>query len=175
MTRLADPSYVSGGSSKGRVAQFSRDGKKFAVILMKSNLGLNTTDYSLLLWHTSQALDSPRPEVLLTLGSSSNRPAISQVKWLDDNETISFLGEGPNRLPQVYIFNIRTRRLRQLTSHATPIVSYDISADKNAVVFEADAPRRKTADQTNSRGTIITKQSLEEILAGDCQTPRRIC
>jgi hypothetical protein len=47
MTRLADPAYVQGASSKGHVAHFSSDGKRFAVVLMKGNLQEDTNDYSL--------------------------------------------------------------------------------------------------------------------------------
>jgi hypothetical protein len=49
MTKLADPSYWGGGSSAGRVAQFSPDGTKFVVVLKKGNLENNTNEYSILL------------------------------------------------------------------------------------------------------------------------------
>src|SRR6266581_4288845 len=51
MTKLGDYDYsVWGASSRGRVAQFSPDGKKFIVVFRKGNLQTNNNDYSVLLW-----------------------------------------------------------------------------------------------------------------------------
>ncbi len=168
MTRLADPVYGSGGSARGRVAQFSPDGRQFLVVLRKGNLEQNTDEYSLLLFRTDQILNSAKPQVLLTLASSSNRPAISGVKWLD-NKTIAFLGEKPGGVPQVYTLNTGTLHLRRLTDHPTTIISFDLTADGKELVFEADPPRKKAleAEETERRGMVITTQPPEEILAGD--------
>src|SRR5262249_30575733 len=102
MRRLADPVYVGGGSSTGRVALFSPDGTKFIVVLRKGNVGNNTNEYSLLLWETDEIFRSPKPDSLLTLTSSSNRPAIQAVSWLNDNTTIFFLGEHAGEVQQLY-------------------------------------------------------------------------
>src|SRR5208282_1432265 len=79
MTRLADPDYFSGQSSQGRVAQFSPDGKRFIVVLKKGNLERNTTEFSVLLFHTSGVFGSPGAKPLLKMSSSSNRDAIRQI------------------------------------------------------------------------------------------------
>ena len=50
MTRLGDPRYNDGVSSKGLVAKFSPDGKRFVVVLRKGNLETNTNVYSLILF-----------------------------------------------------------------------------------------------------------------------------
>jgi len=42
------------------------------------------------------------PDVLLTMVSSSNRPAIQNVKWLADNETVVFIGRTVRELPELY-------------------------------------------------------------------------
>ncbi len=167
MVRLADSAYHSGGSPKGRVAQLSPDGKHFLVVLRKGNLDHNVQDYSLLLFRTGQAFDSAKPRVLLTFESSSNRPAISNVKWLD-SETIVFLGERPGSLPQVHMLNIRTGRLKRLTNHGTPIILYDITADRKELVFAADRKERVLDARRNQReGMVIRDEFLEQILAGD--------
>src|SRR5436190_595691 len=92
MTGLLGSNYRM-GSSKGHVAQFSPDGKRFVVVLQKGNLQNNTNEYSLLLYQTSEALRNPKPEMLLTMTSSTNRDAIKNLRWLPDNETVVFLGE----------------------------------------------------------------------------------
>src|SRR5882672_1396266 len=65
MTRLADAAYFAGTPSKGRVAHFSPDGRQFVVLLCKGDFERNINEYSLLLFQASDALSSPKPDVLL--------------------------------------------------------------------------------------------------------------
>jgi dipeptidyl aminopeptidase/acylaminoacyl peptidase len=169
MTRLADQGYFLGASPEGRVGRFSPDGKRFTVVLQKGLLGDNTNEFSVLLFETSQVFRSPKPNILLTMLSSSNRMAIRDIQWLGDNKTIAFIGENPNEIPQVYTFNIETHRLEKKTNHLTPVVSYDIIADGNQVIFEALPPSRKIVDseQTRRKGIVISTQYILELLAGD--------
>src|SRR6266853_4351840 len=102
MTRLADPLYNHGAPSKGLVAKFSPDGKRFVVVLRKGNLETNANEYSLILFETDEVFYSPNPRVLFSMSSSSNRPAIQNVVWLDDNDTIWFLGEHSGETTQLY-------------------------------------------------------------------------
>src|SRR5260370_33443306 len=60
MTRLADDYYLGGGPSAGRVAHFSASGKQFTITLEKGNAEQNTNEFSLLLFHTADALRSPK-------------------------------------------------------------------------------------------------------------------
>ena len=76
MTRLGDLIYAEGAPSKGITAKYSPDGKHFVAILKKGNLEANTNEYSLVLFQTSEVFQSPEPRVLVSLASSSNRPAI---------------------------------------------------------------------------------------------------
>jgi dipeptidyl aminopeptidase/acylaminoacyl peptidase len=168
MTRLADDSYFKGGPSAGRVAHFSPDGKHFVVVLRKGNLEQNTNEYSLLLYESSEVFRSPKPDRLLRMSSSSNRDAIKNVSWLEDNENVAFIGEGSDQNPAVYTLNVETKRLVKLTEHATPIVNYAISANGQKVVFAAEPAPRKIANTEPSReGIAITSQSLYSILSGD--------
>jgi dipeptidyl aminopeptidase/acylaminoacyl peptidase len=170
MTRLADPGYLLGGPSTGHAANFSPDGKRFAVVLMKGDLEQNTNKYSLVIFETASVFNSPDPQPALIMASSTNRPAIRDVKWLSDNETIVFLGEQPEESPQVYAFNISNRTLLRLTNHATPIVSYDISRDGNELIFYADPPAAKglETEETKREGIIVGSQTIPEILGGEC-------
>ena len=93
MTVWADLQYFLGGTPGNRVGIFSPDGQKFIVVVRRGNLRDNTNEYSLLLFRTKDAFNSPKPEVLITMSSSSNREGVENVKWLNDNETVAFLGE----------------------------------------------------------------------------------
>lgn len=174
MTRLADDYYFKGGSSAGRVAHFSPDGKQFIITLKNGNVEQNINEFSLLLFHTADALRSPKPEVLLTMSSSSNRDAIKNVNWLEDNETVAFIGENPGEVPQVYTFNVSTKQLTRITDHSAAVVSYAISANGKEIFFAADPPQRRFIDTEEARraGIVITTQSIYRILSGDCYSYR---
>lgn len=169
MRRLGDPWYFA-GSSKFNVANFSRDGKRFVVIVTNGNVEHNTNQYSLLLFQTSFVFNSPKPEVLLTMSSSSNREAIKDLKWLADNESVAFIGENPGESPQIYTLNIRTKRLEKWTNHPTPIVAFDTTNIGDKFVFKADPPRKREMDteQVRRHGVVVTNQLLKQLLAGDC-------
>jgi dipeptidyl aminopeptidase/acylaminoacyl peptidase len=170
MTRLADPYYTAGQPTSGNVAQFSPDGKQFVVILKKGNVERNTIDYSVLRWRISQSLrftTPPAPEVVLTLSSSSNRPAIQGITWLGDNETIAFLGERLGQSQQLYAFNLRTRELRQLVAYPTNLVAYSMSATSHTIVFGAETPVKSlTTKRSQVDGILVFRQALADLIAG---------
>jgi dipeptidyl aminopeptidase/acylaminoacyl peptidase len=167
MTRLGAGEYFAGVPSKGLVAHFSPDGKLFVVVLRKGNLDLNSNDFSLLLYHTADVFRSPKPDLLAKLSSSSNRNAITQLRWLD-SRTLVFLGENRGELPQVCMLNVITRRLSKLTNHSTVITKYDVSVDGREVVFAAEVPKQmKQTRQASQDGIVIDTQSLKDLLRGE--------
>jgi dipeptidyl aminopeptidase/acylaminoacyl peptidase len=137
LTTFGDPKYEDGTNPGDQVAHFSPDGRLFAIVLKRSNIEQDTNQYSLLLYHTEGAFNHPPSDVILSLSSSSNRPAIEQLSWLD-NETLAFLGERPGEEHQLYTFNCMERQLRQLTHHKTSVLSYSISASHDLWVFTAE-------------------------------------
>lgn len=170
MTVWADRTYFLGGAAEDRVALFSPNGEHFIVAVRRGNLDNNTNEYSLLLFQTQDAFDKPKPDVLLTMASSSNHEAIENVRWLNDNETIVFLGEKLGETPEVYSFNTKTRRLLEMTHHASPVVAYDISGDGRTVVYEA-VPRQTIGvnpEAIRRNGVVITTQSLSDLFLTEC-------
>ena len=151
------------------VAVFSRDGQRFVVVVRKGNIERNTNEYSLLLYSTAAALRGPAPQVLLTMASSSNRDAIFAVHWLADNESLFFLGENPGESAQVWSYNIRTRQLVKRTNHPESIVSFDVSADGQQLVFLALPASRKIMDNEafQHNGMIIADTDLDALMAGE--------
>jgi dipeptidyl aminopeptidase/acylaminoacyl peptidase len=169
MTRWADKDYFNGESSKGRVAHFSPDGRHFVVVLRKGNVVTNTNEFSMLVFETARVV-STSTNVLVKMTSSSNRDGISDVKWLEDNQTIIFLGEHPGEVSQVYAVNAVTRQLKRLTNHPEPIDSYDITPNGGEILFAADEPRSRMSDTEEARryGIVVEKQSLKELLENGC-------
>jgi hypothetical protein len=167
MTRLGDPIYTDGGSSKGIVAKFSPDGKHFVVILKKGNLEANTNEYSLVLFQTAEVFQSPQPQVLVSLASSSNRPAINNVLWLDDNDTILFLGERQGDQTQLYSLKVSSRELTKLTSHATNLTSFIATASGEVKVYGSENPVATFLTESVARkGLAVTSESLTDLIRG---------
>ncbi len=167
MTRLGDPLYGLGVPSKGLVAKFSPDGKRFVVVLRKGNLETNTNEYSLILFATDEVFRSPNPRVLLSMSSSSNRPAIQNVVWLEDNDTILFLGENPGETTQIYSFKCSSTQLKKLTNHATNLSSFAAAAKGSEIVFAAENSAVPFGNENSARrGINVTSEALEDLIAG---------
>lgn len=150
------------------LAHYSPNGKQFIIVLQRGNLTSNTNDYSLLLWRTEEVFRSVVvPQVLLTMSSSSNRPAIDDIKWLNDNKTIVFLGERPGELHQVYRFNIETNTLTKLTEHPTNVLRYSVAADGDQVAYTAEAPVQEIFDpKAEEYGVVLSgHESLVDLMA----------
>ena len=171
MTTLSDERYFLGDSADGRVAQFSPDGKWFTVLLEKGDIEHNTNVYSLLLFETGRAFESPKPIVLLTLASSSSRPAIAAPKWLPDNETLIFLCEKDRETAQVCTLNKGTGRLAQRTRHETRVLSFDASSDGRTIVFLAEPPARVSRSVESSQAVVVTAQAPDLVPRDDCNCP----
>ena len=128
MTRFGDPYYADGGSAKGIVAKFSPNGEQFVVVLKRGNLQDNTNEYSLVLFRTAESFHSPTPRALVSMSSSSNRPAIHNVVWLNDNDTLLFLGEHPGEKSELYSTSMQLRRAHEAheSRHQSDIVRHDL-------------------------------------------------
>jgi hypothetical protein len=168
MTRLGDLRYTYGVPSKGIVAKFSPDGKRFVVILKKGNLEANTNEYSLVLFQTAEVFQSPEPRVLVSLASSSNRPAIDNVLWLDDNDTILFLGERPGEEIAPYSLKCSSKELARLTSHAANMTSFVTTASGEVIVYAAKSPVSTFLTESVSRkGIAVTDEWLTDLIRGN--------
>jgi hypothetical protein len=172
MTRLGDPLYNDGGPSKGLVAKFSPDGKRFVVVLRKGNVESNTNEYSLILFETDEVSRSPSPPVLLSMISSSNRPAIQNVVWMGDNDTILFLGERPGETTQLYSLKCSSNELKKLTNHATNLSSFVATPKGGEIVFAAENPEAPWVnDGTMRKGIHVTGELLSDLIAGKEEIP----
>jgi len=167
MTKLGDPSYWNGAPSRGLVAHFSPDGSKFVVVLRKGNLEQNTNEYTLLLWHTKDVFRRTSPDVLLMMSSSSNRPAIQDVKWLPDNQTIEFLGETPGEQGQIYAFDIKSSKLKRVSKCAGNLLAYSTTPRGDRVAYVAEASAEPLFDDRAERtGVQVSSQDLYKLLSG---------
>jgi hypothetical protein len=167
MVRLGDPLYEDGAPSKGIVAKFSPDGSRFVVVLRRGDLNTNTNEYSLILFKTNEAFRSPHPRRLLSMMSSSNRPAIEDVVWLQDNDTILFLGQGPNETSQLYSLKCNSNELKKLTDYPNNLTSFVATMSGEEVILAGESPEQSFTNEYNARkGFTVTSESLDELIAG---------
>jgi len=136
-------------------------------VLRKGDIEHNTNEYRLLLWKTANLSASVAPEVLLRMSSSSNRPAIHDVTWLSDNNTLVFLGEHPNELQQLYRLNTTTRRLKRLTTARANVLFYSSTPNASQFAYITEEPVTSMFDSTARRqGVVIGTQSLADLVKG---------
>lgn len=167
MTQLGDPDYLGGVAAKRDPALFSPDGQHFVIVTKKGNVEKNTNEYALFLFQTDKALRSPTGEVLVSFSSSSNRPGIQGIKWIDDR-TVAFLAENPGELQQVYEVDCETRRLTKLTNHSTNVTSYTINTNDDGLFFMAQRPVQPLIERKAGRDWIVvSSQPLVDLLVGE--------
>jgi hypothetical protein len=165
MTRVAgDSYYYDGRPANLPLAYFSPRGDRFVVVLRKGNMETNANDYSMLLFQAAQAFDSPRPDVVVQMSSTSNGDAIREVKWVDD-DTIAFLGENSPEAAQVYTLDLKTRKLERRTRHITDVLEYRIAPNASEVLFLAERDTQSHGSQEAVEAIPITTQTLPGILS----------
>jgi dipeptidyl aminopeptidase/acylaminoacyl peptidase len=166
-TRLGNQDYFFGAPSAGKVANYSPDNMHFVVLLRKGNLAGNTNDYSLYLFTTASVFHVSHPRLLLSFRSSSNSPAIRDLKWLSDNQTLAFVAEHGRGAAEVYTLNIVTKRLIQKTHHRTSVDHFDISRDGTELIFTAEQNQRVSlTPEQQQNGLVVQNQTLEDIYTG---------
>lgn len=157
-------------SAKGhdeKISYFSPDGQHFLVLLRRGNVSDSTNDFELVLFETRSAFHSPKPDVLLSLRTSSNQDAAADIRWLS-NDTIAFLGQIGTDLSQVYTFDIESRKLKQITHCPETIRAFDITSDQKTLVYHADRPEeaKGLTERVRQQGIAVEGQPLVELITG---------
>lgn len=170
MTRVAGSAdlrdrYTGGVFSD--FAVFSPDGKRFVVVVRRGNLDQNTMEYSMLLWATDRLFNASAPRTIITFASSSYREGIRDVRWLDDNDTLLFLGEHPGETTQLYSVRCSTGTPDQLTHGPHNVVGYGSSADGRRIVLGIQNPTRNLSDESVRRnGLTVSAEPLKDLASG---------
>lgn len=162
MSKLVTPGIYNGAGYK---LGFSPDGKHVVIVVQRGNLESGRKDATLVLYKTGEILayvnhgfveegigtneidqekisgrarnsDSlPLGKILVRMSSVSNSDPIRSVRWLTDSETLAFIGESEDHFGQVYSVNIYSKKIRRLTNHPRSVVSYDMTADNNFLLY----------------------------------------
>jgi Prolyl oligopeptidase family len=163
-----------GGTLNRDFAIFSPDGSKFVIAIKRGDISTNTVEYSLLLYRTTLAFASPKPVVLVSMSSSSNREAIKGVSWLRDNDTILFIGEHEGEHSQLYSIRCTKPILRRLTHHGTDLEAYSADARGETIAFIASTPVESVLDANTVRyGVHVSGEEMADLIRGDTKDEER--
>ena len=170
MLTVAGPYPDSSYSPSSDFAVFSPLGKYFAFAVSRGNLAKNTTESSLCLFRTAD-LPHATPRTLLAFSSSSNRAAISDIRWAGDGTGIYFLGSQGARATQLYRFSMRSGKVEELTHHVSSLESYALS-NNDVFVFAAEPTLTPLLTQAvRKQGMDITTENVVDLIRGGISGP----
>jgi hypothetical protein len=157
--------YVGGILHKENIARFSPDGRHFVVVLRRGILANNATTYWIVLF-TEHGTRVNSGSTILSIPSSSTRPAIHNVTWLDDR-TITFLADTLRRPTELYTLDIYTRHVTRVTNHSEQLFTYAISRATRSIVFAAmQTPPHANDKSAQGAAAVVDKQRLDALLTG---------
>ncbi|GGG86437.1 hypothetical protein GCM10011585_32960 [Edaphobacter dinghuensis] len=164
MTTPGEDLYVGGIFQKEKIASFSPDRTHFIIVLKRGDLADNAVHYEIRLFDAAAAMKANGGTIILERDSSTNRPALEQVKWAD-NDTLTFIARGSRERSAVYSMDIYTRTLKPLAQSDGNIYSYAIDADKRIITFLAQQKSDNTLTaEEQHEGVDISTQSLFGLL-----------
>jgi dipeptidyl aminopeptidase/acylaminoacyl peptidase len=169
MVKPGDPIYDAtflGKNIADKIALFSPNQEKFIVLLKKGVIQNNTNQYSILLWRTAEVFTASTPDVVFTLSSSSNDPAIAGLQWLD-NDTIAFIGKQLGQPAQAFTLNVRERVPKKLTNHDTNLIWCGVDRSGRHISYIAEDPAQTLFnDMTSRRGLVVSDERIEDLITG---------
>jgi hypothetical protein len=145
-------------------AIFSPKHDRFLVVTRRGIIASNVNRYTLTLFPADAAVGGAAPTHLLDMDSSSIDPAIDMVHWSADGESILFLGERRGQLRQIYQFDIRSRKLLQLTHANTSVMTYAAASDQRTFVFLTKPPQTPVWDEKTTSALVVSEQTLTSLL-----------
>ena len=87
--------------------------------------------------------------------------------WLDDNDTILFLGERPGETAALYSLKCSSKELIRLTNHATNITSFVTTANGQVIAYASESPVATFLTESVARkGFAVTNELVTDLIRG---------
>lgn len=154
MVRIVEPDVALSILAPPKI-KISPNGKYFVVVTRSGNLTTNKNDYNLILYQSDQVMDflnhkedgtlkppHPKGKILAQASTSFNENAFQKISWLEDSETLAFIGwfdsEHNQAKGQVYRLNIQSRILQKLTDNPKPVTDFAISNALQKILFSSN-------------------------------------
>ena len=143
----------------------SSDGKWFLLITERGDLSSNKTESTIWMFDcravmeyvTKHSASPPQPVPLVRMSASSNMPVISGVRWLENAQTIAFLGKNNSPWQQLFLVDVESKKLTPVSPSDVFTSSYDISG--NTIAYTTLNPE-KDEDSEGSPLVEVTGQSV---------------
>lgn len=145
-------------------AIFSPRHDRFVVVTRRGLIASNANRYALTLFVTDAVMSGAPPTHLLDMDSSSIDPAIDMLQWSPDGESLLFLGEKPGQSRQIYGYDLRRRKLSQLTHADTSVMTYAATGDQKTFVFLTRPQRMPVLGEKATDTLVVSGQTLTSLL-----------
>jgi hypothetical protein len=166
MTQPGDNRFQGGMVDSHDIANFSPDRSQFVILLKRGNLKRDVNEYWIEWFGARTATDGERGRTIAQFSSSSNRPAIRQIEWVNSH-TISFLAENPNTVAQLYTLDIAKNRLSQITHSKVNLTSYACALPQGRCAYLAETPPHPADGiEDHASEVVVRKQPLFDLLTG---------
>lgn len=141
---------------------YSPDRSKAALVTKTGDLEHNQVHYRIYIFDAQNSI--PKGPTA-SFSSSSNRPAVEQLRWLNDNKTLTFLGEKPGGPRQAFALSVDSGKVRQLVDYPRSVAKFSTSQDLAKVAFLGHLPPTPLDSPENrKRGLVVTNQRLLDLL-----------
>jgi dipeptidyl aminopeptidase/acylaminoacyl peptidase len=145
---------IRGAYPPGDVEE-SPDRAKFLVVTQRGVLATNSLEATIWVFERKSITDyvlsrsskRPVPTRIVTFSAQSNTPVIADVRWLPDSQRISFLGKNRSPFQQLFLADLDTGTVTQLTKDKDYVSAYNISGSTIAyTTIVIAAPYSMSAD-----------------------------
>ncbi|HET6929196.1 MAG TPA: hypothetical protein VFI45_02655 [Candidatus Acidoferrum sp.] len=91
--------------------------------------------------------ERPLAKKVVVFSSQSNTPVISDVRWFPDSHRVSFLGKNQSTYQQLFVADINTGEVKQITKNRGYVSAYSISGNTIAyTTLDTEAPSSPSLD-----------------------------
>jgi dipeptidyl aminopeptidase/acylaminoacyl peptidase len=114
--------------------QFAPDERSFTVVTKRGILASNAIESTVWLFDTQEVrrfvnsssdVSPPRPRVVARVSSSSSGSPITHLRWSSDGHTVAFIGSNGNRVPGLFVVEVNSHRLRELSPEDQAVSAFD--------------------------------------------------
>ncbi len=156
---------------------FSPNGKYFAVNTERGLLRENRPEATIRIFNTDDVqrfllhpgpLPEPLPIWTFAKSTYKDGPVISQIRWLADSSGFGFLAKSVSGNDQLFLADMKTRRVRSLTPEDQFVTGFDIR-DRKHIVYcvQSSAVRAKIDAEKHATSLVATGRSIGSLLFPD--------
>ena len=160
---------------KAEAISFSPDDRYFVVHAERGRLDINRPESTLRVYNSDevrrflvQARQLPAPAPIWTFSRATYKdgPVISTLRWLPDSSGFGFLATSPAGTVQLFLGDIRSKRILLLTPPNQDITAFDIR-DARHYVYTALSPeiREQVRNENDAASVVGTDRKLTGLLS----------